>query len=236
VNLTILRASSNQISEITEPFPDSLAILTLADNLLSDLEFMETCLPQEKLEFLDVSGNNITTLLSLRYIPLYNHLRVLKVGLCDRMRDLPVIQFAKFMCESLESFDDEGLGDVDAEFPVDEMTDQLTQGTEESLREFLVEAARRYGPSIQWKEPVFVEFMEDVTAPIAALEERVRGIEERLPAKKRRGTEDAEIGALRADVRELKEQVAQIARLLFVHDRALGQIWEEGGQTKGESF
>jgi hypothetical protein len=45
------------------------------------------------------------------------------------------------------------------------------------------------------------------------------------------------MSAVRADARELKQQVAQIARLLFVHARALGQVWESAEHgSQGNSF
>jgi hypothetical protein len=197
---------------------------------------MEDCLPHGRLEALNVSGNEVTTLISLRFLPLYENLRDLKVGIADRIRNVPVIQFVKFLCPTLESFDDELLEDFEAEFPEDELIEHLSTGTEKSLREFLIGAVK---PPIQWNEPEFVDFQEDISGPLIALESRVRIIEERIPQKKKGVDESDEIRELRADVRELKQQVAQIARLLFVHDRALGKIWDgevPGKEGGGDSF
>jgi hypothetical protein len=139
------------------------------------------------------------------------------------MRDVPVLQFAKFLCPTLEYFDDEPLADVDPDFEEDPLIEQLAKGSEDSLREFLTDSIQ---PPIQWGEPQFMEFREETDEGFVELEERVRAIEDRIPQRRRENEDSAEISALRADVRELKEQVAQIARLLFVHDRALGHMWE----------
>jgi hypothetical protein len=230
-NLEVLRASGNAVATIDAPLPDSLSILILADNRLADLEFMESCLSPARLEVLDVSGNEVATLISLRYLPLFESLRDLKVGITETMPDVPVLQFVKFLCPTLESFDDESLGEIDAEFPDDELIDFLRSGDEAELRQFLIGALE---PPIRWNPPEFVDFQGG--AAVGELEERIRAVEARVPSSpERAGVDDAEIRAIKEDVRAIKEQVAQIARLLFVHDRALGQIWEGGVPTR-DSF
>jgi hypothetical protein len=245
--LEILRARGNRIAAITAPLPESLAILDLADNGLADREFMGSCLSRDRLQSLDVSGNHIETLISLRHLSLFTALAALKVGVLELVSGVPALPFVKALCPSLETFDDESVGDVEGDFDEDRLIDQLVYGTEDSLREFIV---RSVGARIAWQKPEFIEFRDDAPPP-SDLEARVKLLEERLlqtPARHStaqlghllspfgKPEHSPELQGLRQDIADLRLQVVQIAKILYVHDRALMQIWDEGPPHRGDSF
>jgi hypothetical protein len=246
-NLEILRARGNRIAAITAPLPDSLAIVDLADNAFTDLEFMGSCLSRDGLQSLDVSGNHIETLISLRHLSLFSALAALKVGILDLVPGVPALQFVKVLCPSLETFDDENLGDVEGDFDDDQLIDHLVDGTEDSLRQFLMGSV---GAQIAWQKPEFIEFRED-PSPLSDLETRVKTLEDKLLHTPRRHDaaqlghllspfgkpeNSPELQGLRQDIGDLKSQVVQIAKILYVHDRALMQIWNEGPPHRDDSF
>jgi hypothetical protein len=240
VNLEILRASHNSIQTISTPLPASLLSLSLANNEIADLGFMESCLPVETIEDLDVSGNQIEALIELRHLPVYTKLKTLKVGLLEIFRGLPVLQFVKFLSQTVETFDDEPCGNIQEQFDPDALVNLLVEGSEQKLRKFLVESDAL---PIVWEPPQFVDFRQDSgRQPLEAIQNRMRQIEDRITRASQRpkpqtGTllspfpkheDPPELKSLRQDITEMKQQLTQAVQLLYVHDQALRRLWNGG--------
>jgi hypothetical protein len=152
---------------------------------------------------------------------------------------VPVLQFAKFICPSLELFDGEPCATIEPDFDEAQLLGLLIEGSEQRLRRFLVES----NPSpIVWAEPQFVEFTdEDRQSPLGGLQLRIQAIEGRIPDQMRGGQvgallslspvpkqkEHPEMRVLRQDIAELKQQITQIAQLIYVHDSALRGVWSQ---------
>jgi hypothetical protein len=192
VNLAVLTASHNSIASVATRLPPFLRELDLAANQLSDLSFLDEheFLACKTLETLDVSGNRIGDLLSLRCLPALQRLRSASTGLSQKVASAPVLLFAKFVCPSLESFDGEPCAAIEPEFDEGQLLGLLIEGSEQRLRRFLVDS----NPSpIVWDAPQFLEFADDDRqSPLGALQSRVLAIEGRIPDEARGG----QVGAL----------------------------------------
>ena len=86
---------------------------------------------------------------------------------------------------------------------------------------------------LRWDEPVFFDFVQNVPpTPLREVNERLRNVEllteEQENRKMRIDSDrfDEDIAEIRREINELKQQTLQISQLLFVHDKALQQIWE----------
>ena len=229
--LKVLIASNNRIREITKPPSKSLIEIDLANNKFESFEFLQDKLGN-KLQNLDISGNNINEIRSLRYIAVFTQLISINVGLVNQNPELKVAQFAKYLCPMLENIDGADCADIDTteDFNADALIDILVNGTEGELRAML---AHTTGP-LQWDEPQFVPFEADIPAtPLKGIEERLRKIEQKIPeetASKPEKTKDtvsqAELREIREEISELREQVIKLSELLYVHDCAMKAMWE----------
>jgi hypothetical protein len=211
--------------------------LSLANNQLTDLVFMDRCLPVNTLEDLDVSGNQITDLIQLRYLPVYTKLHTVKVGFIEMFSGLPIVQFVNYLSPTITTFDDEPCGNVQTQFDTEQLVKLLVDGSEQRLRKFLVDSDL---VQIAWDEPQFIDFREESPpSPLDAMMDRIRQIEDRIARGPQRpapqtGTllspfpkqeELPELRGLRQDIAEMKQQIAQVAQLLYVHDQALRELW-----------
>ena len=246
--LEVLHASNNKISRVI-CLPENLIDIDLSNNNLKSLEFLDS--PNEGsnepfphgLERLNISGNNITQIISLRYITVFLQLRELDVGLLDANRNLQLLPFVKSLCPSLQTFDGADLRDVDEyAFNLEDLIQVLTSGSEQALRSFI----SGIETGIRWDPPTFIDYDDDTPpTPLKTIEDRLRVLEERVaddqyatPTKNKyqnqtatlispynEQDDNAVIAAMQNEINELKQQVAQIAEILYVHDRALRQLW-----------
>ncbi|OHT16728.1 hypothetical protein TRFO_12988 [Tritrichomonas foetus] len=239
-NLEKLNASNNKITDINSYFPQSLIYLNLSNNELSDLSFLDEKVPST-IEYLDLAGNAIDQVLELKYISLFQQLRILRVGLFENNKDLNIIPFVKHLCPSLQNFDDvEITEDIDDEiFNEDDLYDILVNGTEQQLQEFLLDKES----AIHWDSPTFYPYDADVPpTPLKFIEDRLNVIEnqfqERFSTPKKGSHSKNEnllqypernpaVQNIQQDIVELKQHISQIAELLFVHDKALAHLWEK---------
>lgn len=230
--LKVLIASENRIKDITKPLSKSLIEIDLSNNQLENFEFLQDKLGA-KLQSLDISGNNITEIRSLKYIAVFTQLVSINVGLVDPNPELKVIKFAKYLCPMLDSIDGYECGTVDTneDFNPDALLDVLLNGTEGELRAMLSHSAA----PIQWDEPQFVPFEADIPAtPLKGIEERLRKIEQKIPdesaakqnEKQKEQVSASEIREIRQEIAELREQVVKLSELLYVHDCAMKVMWE----------
>ena len=251
ISLEILHASNNELNQIGNVLPERLIELDLSNNMLNSLDFLDSPNVSNDpfpfgLEKLIISGNNISEIINLRYITVFSKLRELDVGLLDEEenRNLQLLPFVKSLCPTIQIFDETDMTNVD-ELAVnpEDLIQVLTSGSEQALRDFISDV----DVGIKWDEPVFIEFDDDSPmTPLKNLESRVRSLEEKVddesfstPVK----GEDHQIGTLLSpygkpddnqlissmqhDIAEMKQQIAQIAKLLYVHDCALRQIWDQ---------
>ena len=247
-SLEVLRASRNRIREILVPLPENLIDIDISNNELTNLDFMERNIPVG-IEKIDVSGNAIDSLISLRFLAVFQQLHTFTVGLLEIFKRHKVLQYAKHLCPSLEFFDDvkcDHIGEPD--FDTEKLIDILVNLNESDLEDLLSDGTIG---EIVWDEPAFIPFEEDdVTiplTPIRALQDRIKYIEEQIenqPQEQPRNTKASGLGTLlspfpKSDLRqdlsdlkqsvwELGQQMVKVAELLYVHDRALKQLWEHG--------
>lgn len=230
-NLEVLRASKNKIKDITIPLPVNLMELDLAENEITDLDFMEKMIPFG-IESIDVSANAIDSLVSLRFLPMFRQLHTLSIGFIENFRDLKVLEYVKHLCPSIEYFDGQSCMDVDEpDFDTEKLIDILVATNEHELRALLSDG--QIG-KIQWEEPTFIEFDDEVpVTPMKELQDRIEAIEAALPKQRNpepvASVDAQELNELRNDISELKQQMLKVAELLYVHDQALKQIWNRGG-------
>jgi hypothetical protein len=126
------------------PDPPFLQELNLSDNQLTYLNLLDEhdFLACKTLETLDVSGNRIDDVLSLRFLPALQRLRSMSTGLSHRVASVPVLQFAKFVCPSLEHFDEESCATLESDLDEGQLLGLLIEGSEQRLRRFLVDLSR----------------------------------------------------------------------------------------------
>lgn len=235
-NLEELSASNNKISEIRCKFPPNLLYLDLSFNELTDLSFLDEDFPIN-IESIDVSQNSIDQIIDLKYISVFQKLRMFKIGLLESNSNLHLISYVKYLCPSLEFFDEVKIDDSeDTMFNEDELLGIIMNGSEQQLREFLSDKKNE----IRWDEPSFIPFDNDYPtspAPIKQIEDRLTMIENQMherflkpsdqdgqPSYKQEN--DAVLHVMQQDINEMKEQIAQITELLYVYDRALQHLWE----------
>ena len=132
------------------------------------------------IEKIDVSGNSIDSLISLRYLAVFQQLHTFTVGLLDVFKGLKVLQYVKHLCPSIEYFDDVHCADVEEpDFDTERLIDILVSLNEEDLEDLL--SGGNIG-EIAWEEPAFVQYEEDTfpTTPIRVLQDRIQAIEEEI--------------------------------------------------------
>ena len=248
-DLEVLRASRNRIREISFKLPQNLIDLDLSNNEIASLDFMEKNVPIG-IEKIDVSGNQIDTLVSLRFLAVFQQLHTFTVGLLTLFPGAKVLQYVKHLCPAIEYFDDTPCAQIEEpEFDTDKLIDILVNVDEQELESLLRDGPRG---AVEWSAPTFIPFEDDVkeVTPIAQLQSRLKALEDALPRtpppsrEKQRGQldllispypaqdESQELKELRSDIAELKQQMAKVAELLYVHDQALRQIWEKGSGRK----
>ena len=234
-NLEVLRASRNRIRQILIPLPENLAELDISSNELTNLDFMERNIPLG-IEKMDVSGNAIDSLISLRYLAVFQQLHTFTVGLLPLFKNLKVLQYVKHLCPSLEYFDDVSCATTDTpDFDTERLIEILVSLNENDLEDLLRDG--NVG-ELSWEEPVFVQFEEDTLpmTPIRALNDRLKAIETEISNKNDENPLipspkldiRQEIADLKQTVDELSQQMLKVVELLYVHDKALERIWEKG--------
>lgn len=251
-SLEIFHASNNEINEVDNILPERLIELDLSNNMLTSLDFLDSPNdPNEPFPFgierLILNGNNINQIINLKYITVFSQLRELEVGLLDQEnnRNLQLPSFVKSLCPSIQIFDSANMGIVD-ELAVnpDDLIQVLTRGSEQELRSFISSVE----VGIRWDEPIFIDFDDDnPSTPLKNLETRLRTIEEKFgednfstPVKNTNNNQigtllspygeqddNAMIASMQREIYEMKQQVSQIAKILYVHDCALRQLWEQ---------
>ena len=241
-NLEVLRASRNRIREILVPLPDNLIDLEISSNEFTNLDFMEKNVPVG-IEKIDVSGNSIDSLISLRYLAIFQQLHTFTVGLLDVFKGLKVLQYVKHLCPSIEYFDDVHCADVEEpDFDTERLIDVLVSLNEADLEDLL---SRGNIGEIAWEEPSFVQYEEDTfpTTPIRVLQDRIQAIEDEIAKQaddgvnRKNGLENLlspfqkkdlrqDIADLKQLIQEMTQQMVKVAELLYVHDRALEHLWK----------
>jgi hypothetical protein len=204
--------------------------LDLSQNELDNLGFMENMLP-EGIEKIDVSSNLIDELIHLRFISLYQQLTHMCVGLVERFPDLDVLAWVKYLCPTIEVFDEVDCGDVDpGDYDDDNMIDILVRASEQDLRARLSRKVKTN--AIQWKDPEFIDFDNDSPNPWKEIQDRLANLERSVPQTPLIGEDDAVVSGIQREMSEIRKQIAKLAELLYVHDRALKITWErsEGGR------
>lgn len=230
--LRVLNASNNSIETIEVRLPNSLTDINLSHNNISTFEFLQTCFG-DKVADLDITGNNVTEVRSLRFFAVLQKLKSLNTGLLQINRDVNIMPFIKHICPSLETFDHHSCTVAPGSeiTKAEELLEILLRGTESELKTFL-----RNADSIRWDDPVFVQYDTATNStPLKGIEERLRLIEERIPSdsdnmkdmKHASSPNDkGEIRQLKSEISEIKQQVKKMAELLYVHDGAMKLIWD----------
>ena len=231
--LVTLRASNNDLSEIAKPLPRTLTTVDISNNNFTNFEFLQDKLSDELIN-LDISGNGIEEICSLRFVAVFQKLLTLNVGILKQNKGLKIIQFAKHLCPMLETFDGENCADVDSEdfFNTDALIEVLVNGSESELRTMLSNAVG----DVTWDEPEFVPFEADLPmTPLKNIDERLKKLEEKIPDDEDIGTPKRkddkpitreEFNQIRSEISELREQVVKLSELLYVHDCAMKHLWE----------
>ena len=229
LNLEILNASHNRIAEITSNLPQNLLSIDLSYNHISSFEFLQEKCPTG-IEKLFLSNNKVDSIMDLKYISVFRNLRILNVGFLDKFLHLRILSFVKYILPYLEVFDDTDCSHLDTsnEWDYNELINILLNGDEEEFRGYLMDNSE-----LRWDEPVFFDFVQNVPpTPLREVNERLRNVEllteEQENRKMRIDSDrfDEDIAEIRREINELKQQTLQISQLLFVHDKALQQIWE----------
>ena len=229
LNLEILKASHNKVAKITAKFPQNLLSIDLSYNNITSLEFLQSHCPTG-IERIDLSNNKLDSLLNLKYISVFQNLRVLNVGFLDKFLNLNILSFVKHMCPCLEVFDDTECSHLDTsdEWNDNELINILVNGDEEEFRALLMNNSQ-----LRWDEPIYFDFVQNVPpTPLKEVNERLRNVEMLTEQDQNRNIRlemdrfDEDIEEIRREINELKQQTLQISQLLFVHDKALQQIWE----------
>ena len=243
-SLEVLRASRNRIREVLVPLPDNLIDLDISNNELTNLDFMERNVPVG-IEKIDVSGNAIDSLISLRFLAVFQQLHTFTVGLLEVFKRLKVLQYVKHLCPSLEFFDDVRCDHVEEpDFDTEKLIEILMNLNEGDLEDLLSDGTLG---EIVWDEPAFVQYEEETIpgTPIRALQDRIKAIENEIANPSRQspthtqanGLENLlspfpksdlnqEVQELKEGMRQLSQQMVKVAELLYIHDRGLKQLWE----------
>lgn len=227
VNLEVLNASHNRISTVAAQMPENLRDVDLSYNEIASLDFLQHKFPAT-IEKLDLSSNLVTEVISLRVIAVFTHLMSLNVGLYENNRGIQLLPYVKFLCPSLILFDGIEVPDeISENFPNPEiLLDVLVRGNESELRNLIQDVESK----IRWDEPEFIPFDEQIPySPVAILESKVRDLEQKVPLIKKRmqsysPSKKAVVQQMLQDINELKEQIAVLSNMIFVHDQAVKRL------------
>ena len=223
-SLEVLKASNNKINDIKEKMPINLIDVDLSENQFNSLEFIQNSF-SDQIRHLDLSGNNINEIRSLRFIAVLTQIKVFQIDLLEKNKDLLLIQFVKHLCPSIEEFDGSDCSLIPETnlFNSENLIDILVNGTENQLKIFL----KSKDPIIKWDEPVFVQFDVDVPqTPLKGIEERLRVIETKIPDESDNNNDNL-YKDLKDEINILRQQITKMAEILFVHDKAMKKLWED---------
>jgi hypothetical protein len=230
--LVILRAAHNRIATVTTKMPDSLLDCDLSHNEISTVEFLQFKFPGT-LQRLDISSNLITTVVELRYVSVFFNLLVLTTGHLAKHPDLEILAFVKYLCPSLTLFDGVDCRDVvePPDFPRSgDLYDCVVRGSDDDLCQLLARKEAR----IEWSLPTFVPFREvaeetgdltELAAMVDDIEARLARVQEPPPANAIPAPNPLEVEKMRQEIIEMKQQVADLVKLLYVHDAAVRQAF-----------
>lgn len=231
LNLEILKASNNKIHSIHTNLPMKLKSLDLSYNELSTLEFLQTYCPTE-IEKIDVSHNLYDSILNLKYISVFQRLRILNVGFMNKNKELRLLSFVKHICPCIEVFDGYECKNLtaDDEWDDSKLIEVLVRGDEGEFRKMLTFS----NSVLRWDEPFFFDYIKDSPpSPLKEVNERLRHVE--LLANETKISEapiqhdvelDEDFQNIRKEIQELKKITLQLSQIVYVHDRALQQLWE----------
>jgi hypothetical protein len=212
--------------------PDSLLDCDLSHNEISSFEFLQFKFPVA-LQRLNISSKLITTVVELRYVSVFEKLLVLTSGHLTRHQDLELLAFVKYLCPSLTLFDGVDCSDVaePPDFPEsDQLFDAVTRGSDDELCQLL----KRKEAAIEWSVPTFIPFREVADEPedlteiarmVENMEARLARMQEAPPANVIPAPNPFEVERMKHDVLEMKRQVADLVKLLYVHDTAVRQAY-----------
>ena len=254
-NLKILHASHNKIGAIAS-LPPSLQTLDVSFNLLNSLKFIEK-MSLEKLEYLSIQNNKITDIREMKYTAFLTQLHYLTIGFLESNENSRLLEFAKFICPSLQEFDNFDCSNATGDFDQYQIISLLSNGTEQELKKLLNLSV----DEIKWNEPQFLDFeekegtglddadierrlqelekkvlrssTEDVTKRMNDLEKRIT----KLQNKKKdplnetdsliQDNSNPRLQKIQQEVDEMKKQISKITELLYVHDKAISKLWDE---------
>ena len=228
--LEVLRASHNRISSIQTCLAKSLIDIDLSSNEFSGLEFLQSKFPNT-IERIDVSSNIFDEIFELRYISVFQNLRVLNVSLYEDNRDILIEEFVKQLCPSLEVFDGADVSQIPSDtFPISQLLDTLVNGNEAELRAMLASNVEK---AISWEAPSFVEFSEEpiipIPAPLKKLDARLQNIEMSIPEirGKRKEIKKEKYKKIREELVEIQRELSNLSKILLVHDKALESLYQK---------
>lgn len=232
--LRSLNASHNNIKKVNCKFPEDLFKLDLSFNQFTSLDFLESVNP-EKIENLYLEGNQVNEIISLKFIAVLKVLRILTTGLLDKNPGIKLLSFVKFLCPSLQFFDEADCSDAfndSGEWSDQEILNIFLNGTDEDLRRVLCQNNMQ----VLWEDPEFIaydvdpeddsplfnsKFLSHVERRLIRFEDRITEIENNTPEV------DKSISQIRREMSEMKEQMDKLVRILFAHDKALEKIWNQ---------
>ena len=175
-NLQMLYASHNKISTIPQ-MPPKMRTLDISFNLINSLKFIENS-NLENLECLIMQNNKITDLRELKYLAYLTQLQYFTIGFLEGNEDSRLLEFVKFICPSLQEFDNSECTQTIGDFDQYEVISLLANGSEDQLKKML----KMQSEGVKWGESIFLEYeeKENKDAYYDMIEQRLHSLEQRV--------------------------------------------------------
>ena len=175
-NLQMLYASHNKLTQVPQ-MPPKLRTLDISFNMISSLKFIETS-NLDHLECLIMQNNKITDLRDLKYLAYLTQLQYFSIGFLEQHENSRLLEFVKFICPSLQEFDNCDCGNIMGDFDQYQLISLLANGTEDQLKKLL----KIPSESVKWSEPIFLDYeeKENKDAYNDMLEQRIHSLEQRV--------------------------------------------------------